>query len=218
MQAKTVHNQPITNTPSAFTQFWEDVKAIAGPYWYPTEARGRAFPDVIRAWGMLIILILLIIMLVGVTAFNSFVSRYLLDIITEEKDFNEFINTLLVYGAALVCVTLLVGFSKFVRKQIALDWYQWLNNHILEKYLSNRAYYKINFKSNIDNPDQRISQEIEPLIRNALTFSATFFRESAGNGNFFSNSLVSFAICCSCISCLYDNRQFNCCLFGSRIK
>ncbi|NEU79905.1 ATP-binding cassette domain-containing protein [Nostoc sp. UIC 10630] len=177
MQSKTVHNQSLTNTPSAFTQFWEDIKAIADPYWYPTEAWGRAFSDVIRAWGMLIILILLIIMLVGVTAFNSFVSRYLLDIITEEKDINEFINTLLVYGAALICVTLLVGFSKFVRKKIALDWYQWLNNHVLEKYLSNRAYYKINFKSDIDNPDQRISQEIEPLIRNALAFSATFLEK-----------------------------------------
>ncbi len=126
---------------------------------------------------MLIILILLIIALVGVTAFNSFVSRYLLDIITEQKDFNKFVDTLLVYGCALVFVSLLVGFSRFVRKQIALDWYQWLNNHILEKYLSNRAYYKINFKSDIDNPDQRISQEIEPLIRNALTFSATFLEK-----------------------------------------
>jgi putative ATP-binding cassette transporter len=177
MQSKTVLNQPITNTSSGFTQFWEDVKAIAGPYWYPTEAGGRAFSDVIRTWGMLIILILLIIILVGVTAFNSFVSRYLLDVITEEKDLTKFIDTLIVYGVALVCVTLLVGFSKFVRKQIALDWYQWLNNHILEKYLSNRAYYKINFKSDIDNPDQRISQEIEPLIRNALTFSATFLEK-----------------------------------------
>lgn len=46
-----------------------------------------------------------------------------------------------------------------------------------KKYLSNRAYYKINFNSDIDNPDQRISQEIEPLIRNALTFSATFLEK-----------------------------------------
>ena len=90
MQSKTVHNQPIKNTTSAFTRFWENAKAIAGPYWYPTEPGGRVFPDVIRAWGMLIILILLIIMLVGVTAFNSFVSRYLLDIITEQKNLNEF--------------------------------------------------------------------------------------------------------------------------------
>ncbi|MCC5645810.1 ATP-binding cassette domain-containing protein [Nostoc sp. CHAB 5824] len=177
MQSKTVHNQPIKNTPSAFTQFWEDVKAIAGPYWYPTEAWGRAFSDVIRAWGMLFLLILLIIALVGVTAFNSFVSRYLVDVIIEDKDFTKFVNTLLVYGAALICVTFLVGFSKFIRKQIALDWYNWLNNQILEKYFRNRAYYKINFKSDIDNPDQRLAQEIEPITRNALSFSATFLEK-----------------------------------------
>ncbi|MCL6755249.1 ATP-binding cassette domain-containing protein [Nostoc sp. CCCryo 231-06] len=184
MQSKTVHNQPITNTTSAFAQFWENVKAIAGPYWYPTEAWGRAFSDVIRAWGMLILLIILIIALVGVTAFNSFVSRYLVDVIIEEKDFTKFVDTLLVYGAALICVTLLVGFSKFIRKKIALDWYNWLNNQILEKYFSNRAYYKINFKSDIDNPDQRLAQEIEPITRNALSFSATFLEKTLEMGTF----------------------------------
>ncbi|MEH2026221.1 ABC transporter ATP-binding protein/permease [Nostoc sp.] len=177
MQSKTVQNKTITKTPSAFTQFWEDIKAIAAPYWYPTDAWGRAFSDVIRAWAMLFLLILLIIALVAVTAFNSFVSRYLVDAIVEEKDFTKFVDTLLVYGAALICVTLLVGLSKFVRKQIALDWYEWLNNQILAKYFSNRAYYKINFKSDIDNPDQRLAQEIEPIPRNALSFSATFLEK-----------------------------------------
>jgi putative ATP-binding cassette transporter len=126
---------------------------------------------------MLIILILLIVALVGVTVFNSFVTRYLLDVITEEKDLKKLIDTLLLYGAALVSVTLLVGFSQFVRKQIALDWYQWLNSQILSKYLSNRAYYKINFKSDVNNPDQQISQELEPLTNNALRFSATFLEK-----------------------------------------
>ncbi|MEI2579457.1 ABC transporter ATP-binding protein/permease [Scytonema sp. PRP1] len=178
MQSTTFLDKNSTNDSSpGFNQFWENVKALTGSYWYPTEAQGRAFSDVIRSWAMLILLILLIVALVAVTAFNSFVNRYLLDIITEEKDLTKFVDTLLVYGVALVFVTLLVGFSKFVRKQIALDWYQWLNNSILEKYLSNRAYYKINFKSDVDNPDQRISQEIEPLTRNALTFSATFLEK-----------------------------------------
>ncbi|MHC5597802.1 MAG: ABC transporter ATP-binding protein/permease [Nostoc sp.] len=185
MQSKTVLNKTITKTPWDFTQFWEDVKAIAAPYWYPTEVGGRAFSDVIRTWGMLFILILLIIALVAVTAFNSFVSRYLVDAIVEEKDFTKFVDTLLVYGAALICVTLLVGLSKFVRKQIALDWYEWLNHQILGKYFSNRAYYKINFKSDIDNPDQRLAQEIEPIPRNALSFSAIFLEKGLEMLTFF---------------------------------
>ncbi|MFK0730685.1 MAG: ABC transporter ATP-binding protein/permease [Gloeotrichia echinulata GP01] len=185
MPTQVVQAQPITNAFSDFTQFWAGVKAIAGPYWYPTKPSERAFSDVIRSWGMLILLILLIIALVGMTAFNSFVNRYLVDTLIQEKDYSKFINTLSVNIVVLVLVTLLVGFSKFVRKQIALDWYKWLNNQILDKYLSNRAYYKINFKADIDNPDQRLSQEIEPVTTNALNFSATFLEKVLEMGTFF---------------------------------
>ncbi|MBD2194869.1 MULTISPECIES: ABC transporter ATP-binding protein/permease [Calothrix] len=177
MATQVAQNKSLKNTYSAFTQFWEDIKAIAGPYWYPTKPGERAFSDVIRAWGMLFLSIFLIISLVGITVFNSFINRYLLDTIIKYKDISQFFNTLWLYGITLVVVTLLVGFSKFVRKQIALDWYQWLNNQILSKYFNSRAYYKINFKSEIDNPDQRLSQEIEPIASSALSFSATFLEK-----------------------------------------
>ncbi|MCC5615461.1 ATP-binding cassette domain-containing protein [Nostoc sp. CHAB 5836] len=178
MPTKVSHTQSLINDPSppGFNKFWENVRAIAGPYWYPTESKERVFSDVIRTWGMLILLVLLIIALVGITAFNSFVTRYITDVI-EEKDYPNFIKTIVLFSAALICITLLSGFSKFVRKKIALDWYRWLNNHTLSKYLSNRAYYKINFRSDVDNPDQRISQEIEPITSNALSFSATFLEK-----------------------------------------
>jgi len=177
MATQVVQNQSSKNTYSAFTQFWENVKLVASPYWYPTEAGTRAFSDVIRSWGMLILLISLIIGLVSANVFNSFINRYLLDIIIKDKDLSKFYNALLLYGSALVLVTLLVGFTKLVRKKIALDWYQWLNNQILSKYLNNRAYYKINFKSDIDNPDQRLAQEIEPIASDALSFSATLLEK-----------------------------------------
>ncbi|MDZ8034048.1 MAG: ATP-binding cassette domain-containing protein [Nostoc sp. DedQUE08] len=177
MSTQVIQNQSLTNTSSGFTRFWENVKAIAGPYWYPTNLNGRAFSDVIQAWGMLVLLILLIIGLVGVTAFNSFVDRYLIDVIIQDKDTSKFFSTLSLYGLGLLLITFLTGLTKFVRKKIALDWYQWLNQQILEKYFSDRAYYKINFSSDIDNPDQRLSQEIEPIARTALNFSATLFEK-----------------------------------------
>ncbi len=177
MPTQVIQAQPPTNIFSDLAQFWKDIKAIAAPYWYPTEPGKRAFPDVLRAWGMLIMLILLIIALVGVTAFNSFVGRYLVDALIQEKDYSQFIEILSVNIVGLVLVTFLVGFSKFVRKKIALDWYKWLNNQTLDKYLSNRAYYKINFRSDVDNPDQRLSQEIEPVTSSALNFSATFLEK-----------------------------------------
>jgi putative ATP-binding cassette transporter len=126
---------------------------------------------------MLILLVLLIIVLVSVTAFNSFISRYMVDALIQDKDYSKFINELSLYAVGLFSVAIVTGFSEFLRKQIALDWYKWLNNQVLDKYLSNRAYYKINFSADIDNPDQRISQEIEPITSNALSFSATFLEK-----------------------------------------
>ncbi|MEH1800667.1 MAG: ATP-binding cassette domain-containing protein [Nostoc sp.] len=177
MQAQVFRDQSSTNPLVAFTQFWQDVRALAGSYWYPTEPEGRAFSDVIRAWGMLILLILLIIALVGVTASGSFLNRYVLNIVIEEKDISKYLGTLWISILVIVVETLLIASSKFIRKKIAFDWYKWLNNHTLEKYFSNRAYYKINFKSDIDNPDQCLSQEIEPITSNVLSFSATFLEK-----------------------------------------
>ena len=151
---------------------WHQIRAIAQLYWYPTESGGRAFNEVIRSWGMLALLLILIVSLVGLTAFNSFVMRFLIDVI-EDKDFSKFASTLALYAAGIAGVSLLTGFSKFVRRKIALDWYEWLNSHIFGKYFKNQAYYKINFDSSIDNPDQRLAQEIEPIARTILSFSAT---------------------------------------------
>ncbi|MFB2892407.1 ABC transporter ATP-binding protein/permease [Aerosakkonemataceae cyanobacterium BLCC-F50] len=177
MQTQVVRDQASETTSSGFFKFWEDVKAIAQPYWYPTKAEGRAFSDVISSWVMLFLLILLIVSLVSVTTFNSYWNRYVINIVIEEKDLSKYLDTLWISTMGIVVVAVLGAFSRFVRKKIALDWYKWLNNHILEKYLSNQAYYQISLKSVLDNPDQRIAQEIEPITRYFLSFSATLLEK-----------------------------------------
>lgn len=157
---------------SNFSQFLQNIKVIASPYWYPTEAGGRAFSKVVQSWGMLILLILLIIALVSVNAFNTFTNRSLFDIIIEEKDLPKFFKFLLIYVIGLMTLAVLIVASQFIRKKIALDWYEWLNHQIIDSYFSHRAYYKINFKDDLDNPDQRLAQEIEPIPRETLKFSA----------------------------------------------
>ncbi|MFM7794281.1 MAG: ABC transporter ATP-binding protein/permease, partial [Microcystis panniformis] len=122
------------------------------------------FSEVIKSWGMLTLLLSLIIGLVAVSAFNSFVLRQLVNVI-DEKDLSGFTTNLSILVVSFVLITLLTGLSKFVREKIALDWYEWLNNYILQKYFSNRAYYKINFDSSIENPDQRLTQEIKPIAK-----------------------------------------------------
>lgn len=183
MQTPPVPEQNTTNPFSALIQFWQDVKVVAQPYWYPTQAEGRAFSDVIRSWGMLILLVLLILISVGANAANSYWNRYVIDIVIEQRDLDKYNSTLWVSSLIIVGMVLLVTLLRYVRKKIILDWYKWLNLHVVEKYLSNQAYYKINFKSDIDNPDQRLSQEIEPITSIGLRLSSSLLEKSLEMGS-----------------------------------
>ncbi len=183
MQTPSVREQNTTNPFSALIQFWQDVKVVAQPYWYPTKAEGRAFSDVIRSWGMLILLVLLIVVIVSANAANSYWNRYVIDIVIEQRDLDKYNSTLWLSSLIIVGMVLLVTLLRYIRKKIILDWYKWLNNHVLEKYLSNQAYYKINFKSDIDNPDQRLSQEIEPITSIGLRFSSSLLEKSLEMGS-----------------------------------
>ena len=183
MQTPSVPEQNTTNPFSALIQFWQDVKVVAQPYWYPTKAEGRAFSDVIRSWGMLILLILLILISVGANAANSYWNSYVIDIVIEQRDLDKYNSTLWVSCLIVVGMVLLVTLLRYVRKRIILDWYKWLNLHVVEKYLSNQAYYKINFQSDIDNPDLRLSQEIEPITSMGVRLSSSLLEKSLEMGS-----------------------------------
>ncbi|MCF4967879.1 ABC transporter ATP-binding protein/permease [Nostoc sp. CMAA1605] len=177
MQTRIANQQTPSNPFSTLLQLWRDLKLVAGPYWYPTEVGTRAFSEVISSWGMFLFLLILIISVVGVNTVSSFWNRYVFDIVIEERNLEKYLNTIWISILFIVVTVLLSAFSKYIKKKIAIDWYKWLNNHILTKYFSNQAYYKINFKSNIANPDQRIAQEIEPITINAIRFSTTFLEK-----------------------------------------
>jgi putative ATP-binding cassette transporter len=121
---------------------------------------------------MLVLLFLLLVGLVGLNAFNSFVFRDLITF-TEARDAEKLTHFVIIYGITLGSMTFFTGLSRFLKKLIALDWYQWINSSILQKYFKNRAYYQINFKGDIENPDQRLSQEIQPITRTTMDFLTT---------------------------------------------
>jgi len=125
--------QKKSNSKLNFLEFWNKLKLVLEAYWYPMEADGRVFSEVIKSWGMLILLLLLIICLVAVTAFNSFILRQLVNVI-DEKNLSGFTNNISILVVSFVLITLLTGLSKFVREKMALDWYEWLNDYMLQKY------------------------------------------------------------------------------------
>lgn len=155
------------------SQFWVHFLAIAKPFWYPVEEGEINFLKIWFSWVLLALHILLLLLANIINAYNSYINGDIIYVIAQQ-DVSEFSRLLFIYillYAALVPVTV---FARYLRKKLAIDWYQQLTNYILDKYFHNQAYYHINFQSDIENPDQRISQEIEPIPGMALNIFSNF--------------------------------------------
>lgn len=51
-----------------------------------------------------------------------------------------------------------------------IQWYRWMNEWMVFRYLRNKTYYDIAMKGDVDNPDERIQNNVEPFITSVLQF------------------------------------------------
>lgn len=60
----------------------------------------------------------------------------------------------------------------YAEQRFTINWIEWLNKHLLEKWLANQAYYKTqqNF-GELDNPDQRIQYDVQEYVKRSLSFA-----------------------------------------------
>lgn len=53
-----------------------------------------------------------------------------------------------------------------------------MTKHYMERYLKNQSFYKIQSQSIIDNPDQRIVDDLSSFTGTALSFSLALFNST----------------------------------------
>jgi len=87
------------------------------------------------------------------------------------KNVDEFNLILMKYLAALLAGTPISVYYRFQREKLALAWREWMTDRTLQLYYCNRAYYTVERGAVIDNPDQRISED----VRSFTAFSLSFF-------------------------------------------
>lgn len=122
----------------------------------------------IQQWSLLSSLLLLSIMVSGLNVVISFTIRFI-ETALVDKDESTFWLYLGVYGGVFVIGTAIVVIYRYCQQLLGVYWREWLTNNILKRYLDNRAYYQINAQKQIDNPDQRISEDIRSFTRTSLT-------------------------------------------------
>jgi putative ATP-binding cassette transporter len=87
---------------------------------------------------------------------------------------------------ALVIVILLVLFylavavlRTYLDQVLQLRWRRWLTDQYVTRWLAERTFYRMRFSGRVDNPDQRISEDVR-----------LFIERSGALGLGFLNSLV----------------------------
>jgi putative ATP-binding cassette transporter len=61
-------------------------------------------------------------------------------------------------------------FYYFVRDKLVNYWRRWLTHNFLDTYFRNNAFYKLAFNTEIDNPDQRIAEDINTFTLKSIYY------------------------------------------------
>ncbi|NEO82075.1 ABC transporter ATP-binding protein/permease [Moorena sp. SIO4G3] len=122
-----------------------------------------------QPWLMSIVIVLLLLSSTGVNVLSSYLNRDLITVMARHQASN-YLTLLLLYSSSLLAIVPLMVFSNYIKKRLCLDWQQWLTKYFLDQYLYNRAYYELKTNLDIDNPDQRISKEVESFTQTILDF------------------------------------------------
>ena len=71
--------------------------------------------------------------------------------------------------------TVVETFARYIEQRLGLVWRDWLTRRFLDRYLGGRAYRRLAEEGRVDNPDQRISEDVRTFTANSLTFVILLF-------------------------------------------
>ncbi len=102
-----------------------------------------------------------------------------------KKQEEYFQSLYLLIGALLLWLTLFT-FSFFTKQYMGLFWREWMTKSFLEKYLLNESFYKLQQERLLDNPDQRITDDIRSFVEKTLKLFLDVFESFFTSIAFFS--------------------------------
>ena len=138
---------------------------LAKPYWFSLEKKKARW-----------LIVLLFLLLVGETEFNVLFNQQSGEITSAlaARDAFRFWHSIRTFIGLLVVAVPIYAYYYYVRDKLALNWRRWLTGQYLDRYFRHRAFYQLLSKPEIDNPDQRISEDIASFTQQSLGFLLVF--------------------------------------------
>jgi len=116
----------------------------------------------------LALLLTLVLVVKGLDIRNSYVYGDLITSATERKA-DLVCHLALLYAGVFAVSAVVATLLRFTEERLGLRWRDWLTRHLTDRYLANRAYHHIKTAGQLDNPDQRISEDVKTFTTNTLS-------------------------------------------------
>ncbi|PIN20896.1 Long-chain acyl-CoA transporter, ABC superfamily [Handroanthus impetiginosus] len=143
-------------------RFWK----VAAPYWFSD--------DKVQARWRLAAVFALTLGTTGISVGFNFLGRDFYNALAD-KDQEQFTKQLLYYLAGFAGGIPVFVLRDYAKDTLSLRWRSWMTRYYMDRYLKNQTFYKIQSQSIIDNPDQRIVDDLSSFTGTALAFSLTLF-------------------------------------------
>jgi putative ATP-binding cassette transporter len=105
---------------------------------------------------------------------NSYVGRFFMNALGD-RSLREFYLFALALTLVFAVSTAAQVLSTYVQQGVVLSWRRWLTEYLLDRYLTGRAYHRLSAHPEIDNPDQRISEDIRTFTDSTVGFLVQLF-------------------------------------------
>jgi len=140
---------------------WKQFLRVAKPFWLG-DKRSTAWWLLALLMGLMLLDTQLAVMLVAKTGeLTSALAA---------KDADRFWVAVRASLIVLAMAVPVYAVYYFMRDSFANQWRKWLTGRFLDGYLSQRRYYHLSADPDIDNPDQRIAEDINTFTGRSINF------------------------------------------------
>jgi putative ATP-binding cassette transporter len=151
--------------PPLSIEAWRQFFQVARPYWMGSQR--------MAAWSLLALLIGLML---AETQFAVMLNDQTGELTSAlaARDAARFWHAVRACFAILAFAVPIYAFYYYMRDAFANHWRRWLTHRFLDGYLDGRKYYELGSSDEVDNPDQRISEDINTFTGRSTHFLLIF--------------------------------------------
>ena len=120
-------------------------------------------------WVLLATVLLLSIAVTGINVGFSYIGNFFTNALVDKEQHLAYLFAGVYFVGFLLGIPIVAMYG-YVQDYLGLHWRDWLSRDFLGQYFQGRNYYDMETMAEIDNPDQRLSEDIRTFTRVTLTF------------------------------------------------